>query len=153
MKSIRTAAVIGAVSLSLAGCMSSGPKQEAGTLVGAVTGGIIGGAATGTTGGAIVGALAGGLIGNAIGADLDANDRRVAMDAEYRALEYGRPGAPVQWRGHTGRYYGDVVAGTQYQVNDFSCRDYTHTIYIDGRPQIARGTACRQMDGTWKAVG
>jgi surface antigen len=153
MNRIRTIAVIGALSLGLAGCMSSGSKEEAGTLVGAVGGGLIGGAATGTTGGVLVGALAGGLIGNAIGADLDAADRRAALDAEFRALEYGRVGAPVQWRGSSGRHYGDVVAGTRYQVNDFACRDYTHTIYINGQPQIARGTACRQQDGTWKAVG
>ncbi|MCR4282768.1 MAG: glycine zipper domain-containing protein [Bauldia sp.] len=152
MNRIRTTAVLGALSLALAGCFSSGPKQDAGTLVGAVTGGLIGGAASGNASGAIVGALAGGLIGNAIGADLDAADRHVALDAEYRALEYGRAGTPVQWRGRSGRY-GDVVAGAQYRVNDFSCRDYTHTIYIDGRQQVARGTACRQPDGTWKAVG
>lgn len=152
MNRIRTTAVLGALSLALVGCFSSGPKQDAGTLVGTVTGGLIGGAASGNASGAIVGALAGGLIGNAIGADLDAADRRVALDAEYRALEYGRAGTPVQWRGRSGRY-GDVVAGAQYRVNDFSCRDYTHTIYIDGRQQVARGTACRQPDGTWKAVG
>jgi surface antigen len=74
------------------------------------------------------------------------------MEAEYRALEYGQAGSPVQWRGKMGRH-GDVVAGTQYRINDYNCRDYTHTIYIDGRPQVARGTACRQADGRWQAVG
>ena len=34
-----------------------------------------------------------------------------------------------------------------------SCRQYTHTVYIDGRPQTMRGTACRNPDGTWQAVG
>ena len=28
--------------------------------------------------------------------------------------------------------------------------DFTHTIYIDGRPQVARGDACRNPDGTWR---
>jgi surface antigen len=153
MNRIRTAAVVAIASLSLAGCMSAGAKQEDGAVVGSAAGGLLGRSATGSADGGVAGALDGGIIGGAIGADLDAKDRRVALDAEYRALEYGRPGSAVQWRGHTGHAHGDVIAGTAYQVNDFSCRDFTHTIYVDGRPEVARGTACRQTDGTWKAVG
>ena len=41
----------------------------------------------------------------------------------------------------------------RYQSNGLQCRPYTHTIYIDGQPQIARGNACRNPDGTWTAVG
>jgi len=26
------------------------------------------------------------------------------------------------------------------------------TVYIDGNPQTARGTACRNPDGTWTAI-
>ena len=37
-----------------------------------------------------------------------------------------------------------------YQRGGTDCRDYTHTIYINGRPETARGTACRQPDGTWR---
>jgi len=33
-----------------------------------------------------------------------------------------------------------------------NCRQFTHTIYIDGKPQTARGTACRNPDGTWQPV-
>jgi surface antigen len=136
--------------LAVAGCLGGGPKQDAGALTGAVAGGLLGGS-QGSLGGAAAGAVAGGLVGSVIGAELDAADRKVAMEAEYRALEYGRPGAPVQWRGRSGRH-GDVVVGATYRVNDYSCRDYTETIYIDGRPESARGTACRQPDGTWKPV-
>jgi surface antigen len=152
MNRIGVLAVPAIMCLALAGCLGDGPKQDAGALGGAVAGGLIGGAVGhGNLGAIAAGAIAGGLIGNAIGADLDAADRRMAMEAEYRALEYGRAGAPVQWRGRSGRY-GDVVAGPIYRVNDFRCRDYTDTIYIDGRPETARGTACRQPDGTWKPV-
>jgi surface antigen len=38
-------------------------------------------------------------------------------------------------------------------VNEIACRDYTHTIYVDDQPAVTRGTACRQTDGTWKAIG
>jgi hypothetical protein len=40
-----------------------------------------------------------------------------------------------------------------YQSNGLQCRPYTHTIYINGQPQVARGNACRNPDGTWTAVG
>ena len=145
MYRVRAIAVTGVFALSLAGCAWSGQKQDADA---ALTGGA-GTAATAYAGGA----FAGGLIGSAIGEELDAGDRRTAMDAEFRALEYGRTGAPVQWRGEKGRVYGDVVAGARYQVNDFACRELTHTLYIDAEPQVAHGTACRQPDGTWKTVG
>ena len=49
--------------------------------------------------------------------------------------------------------YGSVVPGPAYQSNGLQCRPYTHTIYIDGQPQVARGNACRNPDGTWTAVG
>ena len=153
MNRIGLLCVMAAASLTLAGCMGGGPKQDAGAITGAVAGAIVGGAVgNGNLGAVAVGALVGGFIGNEIGANLDANDRRLAVDAEFRALEYGRAGVPVQWRGRSGRY-GDVIAGAQYRVNDTNCRDYTHTIYIDGRPEVARGTACRQPDGTWQPVG
>ena len=140
MHCIRTIAVAGLLSLALAGCMSSGSRDEAGSSVMAL-------AAPASA------APAGGLIGGAVGDELSAADRRAAMDAEFRALEYGNVGAPVRWRGASGRTYGDVVASTRYQVNDFACRDYTHTVYLNGQPHVAQGTACRQPDGTWRAIG
>lgn len=32
------------------------------------------------------------------------------------------------------------------------CREFQESIVIDGKPQRAYGTACRQPDGTWKRV-
>jgi len=152
MNSVRRFGVLAGLCLGLAGCMGNGPNQDAGALTGAVAGGIVGSAlGNGNIGAVAAGAVVGGLIGNEIGAGLDAQDRRMAMAAETRALEYGRPGTPVQWRGRRG--YGDVVVGSYYRVNDYNCRDYTHTIYIDGRPEVARGTACKQPDGSWRPVG
>ncbi len=73
-----------------------------------------------------------GLAGTAIGLELGAKDRRAALAAEYRALEYGATGdadrvardAPVR---------GEVVAGPLYKVNDYDCRQYTHTITVKGK--------------------
>ncbi len=75
------------------------------------------------------------------------------MAAQIQALESGSAGAPVAWRNPgTGRY-GSVVPGRAYDQGAMKCRQYTHTIYIDGRPQAARGAACRNPDGTWTPVG
>jgi surface antigen len=58
----------------------------------------------------------------------------------------------VAWRNPDSGRYGSVVPGPAYQSNGMNCRQFTHTIYIDGRPQTARGTACRNPDGTWQPV-
>lgn len=98
-------------------------------------------------------AVSGGLIAGNVGNGLSDDDRRRAYDAEISALETGSPGYPVGWRGEGGTH-GTVVAGPSYNRAGYeSCRDYSHTIYIDNRPQIARGAACRAADGSWKPVG
>jgi surface antigen len=95
---------------------------------------------------------AAGVLGNGLGANLDEPDRQRAFAAEMQALEQGEPGEPVGWRGTSGRY-GTVVPGAHYDTRGVRCRDYSHTIYVDGRPQTARATACRNPDGTWSPVG
>jgi surface antigen len=142
----------------LAACSAdSGPKEAGGTVAGAVAGGVIGNAIGGAAGnrvaGTVLGAAFGGLIGNRIGAALDEEDRRRAYAAQMQALSAGPSGVPVAWRNpETGRY-GDVVPGPAYPGSGgLTCRQYTQTIYVDGTPQIERGTACRNPDGTWSSV-
>ncbi len=125
--------------------------------MGAVAGGLIGNAIGAGAGnraaGTIIGAAVGGLLGNHIGAALDDEDRRRANAAQMRALESGPSGAPVPWRNPDSGHYGNIVPGPSYQVNGVPCRQFTETIYIGGKPQVERGTACRNPDGTWTAVG
>ncbi len=150
------------VGLALAGCAGNpetgtGPKENTGTLVGALGGALIGSQIGGGPGervaAAVAGAAIGGLIGNRIGASMDDEDKRRAYAAQVQALESGQSGAPVAWRNPDSGRYGSVVPGPAYQANGVSCRPYTHTIYIDGKPQTARGTACRNPDGTWTSQG
>lgn len=152
---ISNLAIVGAVALSLAGCASAGPREAGGTVMGAgagaIAGGLIGGAVGGTGGtvvGALTGAALGGVVGNAIGRDLDEQDRQAAYDAQAAAWESGqrRP-----WRG--GKAYGYVEPGPEFADSRGQCRNYTHRIYIDGRPQSAQGVACRGADGMWRPVG
>jgi len=147
---------------SLAACSGTpdtgqGPKENTGTLIGALTGGLIGAQFGGGTGehiaAGLAGAAIGGLIGNRIGASMDDEDKQRAYAAQIQALENGRSGAAVAWKNPDSGRHGTIVPGPAYQSNGLQCRPYTHTIYIDGRPQVARGSACRNPDGTWTAVG
>ncbi len=96
----------------------------------------------------LAGAAIGGLIGNAIGRDLDAQDRRRAYEAERVVWVEGRRS---EWRSE--KAYGYVEPGRAYYRGATYCREYTHTIYVGGRPQTAVGTACRNPDGSWTPVG
>jgi len=144
----------------LAGCnqygYGPGPREGIGTVAGAVAGGVIGnqfGSGGGRVAATVAGAVVGGLIGGAIGRDLDERDRQLAYQAEYYALENSRTGAAHEWRNPESGRYGYVTPGRPYQSGGYDCRDYTHTIYIQGRPRTASGTACRQPDGTWRPIG
>lgn len=134
----------------------TGAKENTGTLVGALSGAAIGSQIGGGPGervaAAVGGALIGGLIGNRIGAAMDDEDKKLAYSAQMRALETGPSGAPVAWRNPDSGRYGSIVPGPAYQQQGMQCRQYTHTIYIDGKPQTARGSACRNPDGTWNPV-
>jgi surface antigen len=134
----------------------TGPRENTGTLVGSVAGAVIGSQFGGGTGervaAGVAGALIGGMVGNRIGAAMDDEDKRRAYAAQIQALETGPSGAPVAWRNPDSGRYGSIVPGPVYDSQGRSCRQYTHTIYIDGRPQTARGTACRGPDGTWNPV-
>ncbi|HEY5279917.1 MAG TPA: glycine zipper domain-containing protein, partial [Pseudolabrys sp.] len=150
MSVAKIVAVIGLAGM-LAACagspdgMGPGPKENTGTLLGALGGAAIGsqfgGGAGGHVAGALIGAGVGALIGNRIGASLDDEDKRRAYAAEIEALDRGQSGAPVAWRNPDSGRYGSVVPGPAYVDRGRNCRAYTETIYIDGRPQTARGTA------------
>jgi surface antigen len=153
---ISSCAALLAASLSVAGCGPNGPtKSDTGLAVGAVAGGIIGnqvGNGTGKVLATVAGAVVGGIVGSEIGRALDQQDRMLAQQAEFDALERGNSGVPRRWRNPDNGRYGDVVPSRPYRRGPDDCRDYTHTIYIDGRPQTMRGTACRNPDGTWRNV-
>jgi surface antigen len=82
-------------------------------------------------------------------AALDSRDRPAAGAAHQRALQFGEPGAPVAWRNPETGHHGTIVPGPAYQSNGQTCREFSHTIYVDNRPQTGRGSSCRNPDGTW----
>jgi surface antigen len=159
MKTMHRVVVAAAMSaaLALGGCGPEGPtKADTGLAVGAIAGGLLGntvGKGGGRAAATIVGAVVGGIVGSEIGRSMDEQDRRLAQRAEYDAFESGDDGRPVHWRNPDNGRYGDVVPMKRYRRGEYDCRDYTHTVYIDGRPRKMRGTACRNPDGSWRNVG
>jgi len=97
----------------------------------------------------IISAMQGGLIGGSLGTNLGSRDRRKALEAEYRALEYTAPGTPVVWRSEDGRIAGRVVAAQPYRVGSQDCRQYSHAVSVGADENDARGTACRSPNGSW----
>jgi surface antigen len=151
MKKLVVAAAL-AGSLALMGCETN---QDTGTVVGAVAGGLIGnqfGSGGGRVAATLAGAVVGGIVGNEIGRKLDARDRELARQAEYDAWERGPPNRPVRWRNPDNGRYGEIVAEDYYERGGARCRNFVHKVWIDGRPQTMRGTACRNPDGTWTQV-
>ncbi|MDR9758032.1 hypothetical protein RJJ37_00015 [Rhizobium redzepovicii] len=95
-------------------------------------------------------ALQGGLVGRS-GVTLGDSDRQRALEAEYRALEGAAVGQPMLWTGKD--VTGKVVAAAPYQVGSQNCRQYTHTLTVDGKDTVVRGAACRNEDGSWSPLG
>jgi surface antigen len=156
MKMASRLALASAVLAGSAGLTACETKQDTGTVVGAIAGGVIGnqfGRGGGRVASTMAGALIGGVIGSNIGRRLDQRDRELARRAEYDAWDHGPPGRPMRWRNPDNGHYGEVIAEGPYQRGGLDCRDYVHKVWIDGRPEQMRGTACRNPDGTWTPVG
>jgi surface antigen len=151
----KTLALVLAASLPLGACYgpdgSARPNQAIGAVSGALAGGLIGsafGRGGGNIAATVAGAAIGGMLGGAIGQSLDEADRERAYFAQEDAFTTGRR---TEWRGDRGAY-GYVEPGRAFESRDGYCREYSHTIYIGGRPQQGYGTACREPDGSWRIV-
>lgn len=141
-----------AASLALSACNTVGPGQAIGTGTGAVLGGLVGsqiGEGAGNVAATVGLAAVGALLGGAIGANIDDADRQRAAAAQLRAVSDGRT---VNWRGEESDVYGSVEPGEVYASRRGRCREYTHTIFINSRPQTGVGTACQGPDGRWEIV-
>ncbi|MEX3008086.1 hypothetical protein [Hoeflea sp. TYP-13] len=97
----------------------------------------------------VIEALNGGIVDPAITAQLSAEDRIKALEAEYRALEIAPSGQIVAWSSTQSGVSGEVYAAQPYEVGSQNCRQYVHKIMRNGETTTARGTACRSEDGNW----
>jgi surface antigen len=136
-------AILLAAGTMLAGCVTaSGPAQRADD------------PSSEAIAARVIAAMEGGLVGGPVGAELSETERRRALEAEYRALEYTPAGEAVAWGTEGGAGgYGEVTAAQPYSVGSQNCRLYTLTVTAKGRTQQARGSACRNPDGSWSRLG
>ncbi|MET3896718.1 surface antigen [Devosia sp. UYZn731] len=82
---------------------------------------------------------------------MTAKDSAEANSAQFRALQFGRPGAPIQWSGDQGST-GAVAVGPMVKVNSLDCRNFTHTVTIGGKAYPKAGMACRENGNNWTVV-
>lgn len=151
--------MIAVLSAWFAGCANMNPqeqpKQTAGTVLGAIGGGLLGaqvGDGAGQLAATAAGTLAGAWLGGEVGASLDRADRAYAQNATYTALEHNPTGTASTWRNPDTGHYGAVTPTRTYKTAERDCRDYEQTVVVDGQEETIRGTACRESDGTWRAL-
>ncbi len=156
MKRYQSMAALLVCGMALGACQSGGGGigvgQGAGTVGGAVLGGVIGnqfGKGSGNVAATIAGAAIGGFLGGSIGSSIDEQDRQRAEQAQIQAVSEGRASS---WRGQNSDAYGSVEPGEMYTSGTGNCREYTHTIFIGGRPKQGKGTACQNAEGQWEIV-
>jgi surface antigen len=143
MNKITMIALCGALSFSLVGC-DTVSQQDIGTVTGGAVGALLGaqiGHGTGRSVAIAAGAITGALIGGSIGRSMDRQDQQYI----YQALETNHSTTWV-----------NPNTGYQYTVTPTTttgyCREYRTTAVINGKTQTVYGKACRQPDGSWRAV-
>ncbi|MGD8514503.1 MAG: RT0821/Lpp0805 family surface protein [Granulosicoccaceae bacterium] len=151
LKQLFIPALVAIMGLSLAACQTAPSNESTGQVVGGVVGGILGsqiGGGRGKTAATIAGVLVGGYLGGKIGRSMDANDQRRA----YESLEHNRTNEPSSWHNPDSNRDYTVTPTNTYKTAEGYCRDYTTEVMIEGRREVAKGTACRQPDGSWRVI-
>mgnify|MGYP003571028768 CR=1 FL=1 len=157
MKS-KIACIALALTLGLAACETNtaGQKEVGGALIGAAVGGLLGsqiGGGAGQLAATAGGTLLGAYLGSEVGRSLDKSDRLYAERTAQQSLESSRSGTTSTWVNPDTQHSGTFTPTNTYRSADgLDCRDYQQRVIIDGRDELATGTACRQADGTWRIV-
>lgn len=151
MKQLLQMLVVLLCSFSLAACDTM-TNQDTGAMTGALAGGLLGstvGEGSGQFLAIAAGTIAGAYIGGAVGKSMDDMDRLKVK----QALENNDVGEPAYWRNERTKSCYRVVPMKNVAVDGNQyCREYRTIAEIAGKKQEMYGTACRQPDGSWKAV-
>ncbi len=131
-------------------------NQVGGLVFGAIAGGLLGNAVSGrrNRGGATaMGMIMGGALGAGIAGNMDCDDRYYVQQTYYGGFERGYSNRTYQWRNPNIGHHGAFRVGDYYQgPRGQRCATYAQTIWIQGRPERARGYACRRGDGSWEIL-
>src|SRR5499426_2110899 len=133
---VQCVAVLLLIVIATTGCatVEENPKTAIGGLGGAAFGGLIA-AAAGGGGAAIAGAVIGGaLLGGLAGNMLDQRDKRMAAEAQQKALESAPTGTPVAWNNPDSGHSGSITPTKTYQSGGTYCREFQSDVIIDGKP-------------------
>lgn len=132
------------------------PNQTVGTLLGGGLGALLGsqvGGGKGQLAAVALGALGGAMLGSSVGSKLDEVDRIKAAETQTQALEQNRSGVASAWVNPDNGHRGSIKPTDSFKTaSGENCRNYEHTVTIDGRSEVVTGSACRQPDGTWRSV-
>lgn len=150
MKNATVLAAALTCTVALTSCATTqGPNEQAGMVIGGILGGVVGsqvGGGHGRTAAIIAGSLIGAAIGGNVGRSMDETDKLKTA----AALETVRTGVPSTWKNpDTGNEY-TVTPTKTYDSSAGPCREYTVDAVIAGKREKVYGTACRQLDGSWK---
>lgn len=91
--------------------------------------------------------LAGAVPGPA-GQELSTDDRRLAGQAQLAAVAEGKRRS---WKSKSGAF-GYIIPESEQSGISGKCRNYSHTIYVQGRATSAKGQACQKSPGIWQIV-
>lgn len=128
-------------------------KQNMGALGGAVVGGVLGSNVGGGKGQLIAtgaGAILGMMVGNEIGKSLDRADKQY-MSQAYQQAETAPVGQTISWNNPDSGNSGTVTPVREGTSSaGYACREFRQTVIIEGSPQVVKGTACQNADGSWQ---
>lgn len=158
-----TGTLLVASSLMLAGCTTTGPKQDAGAVIGGLGGAALGAAvgnAVGGRDGAVIGAafggLGGALIGSEIGRQMDERDRAMrdaALEAAY-AEQARRRSANIRrsWSNPQTGNRGEVVGLRTFVQDGKTCSVFKEVYHKrDGDRSFAEEhTRCVDENGFYR---
>lgn len=142
------------MTFNLTSCSSNTHKDNIvlGTVGGAIVGGGVGSLVGGGVGQAIaigVGIVGGALIGGYIGDHMDSSDN-VKMNS---AMDNSTNKTTTWTNEKTGYTYTARPTSNNRALYGYkTCRQFETIATIEGKSQTITGTACRQSNGTWKAV-
>ncbi len=84
---------------------------------------------------------------------LDDEDQAAMIQHFNHAMESAPTGQPVTWTNPSGIAVQLSATRTFQRADGTYCREFSQSLTSGGQPNVAKGTACRQSDGTWQIVG
>jgi len=88
----------------------------------------------------------------AFGKTLNADERRTLSSAEKQALNYGKAGEEINWKGESSNTSAKIIAFQLYKVGTTSCRRFELNLTTSAGLEISSGTACFRGNGVWQLV-